>query len=430
MERKVIACLTGISAICLAIACMLRYAGGQEMEYGFQKSQEKGRTKQDTGQGVRQETKQRAARQEEQEWVVKEDVQDSIKGRNLTFHGCYLLEEGDCLFVAGLNLLGAGETLYGGKDVSEKEYYNIYCLKNDAWEVFVSHPPESVNSIEEHFWKDETYINSLVYDDGFLYYSLVYDDEPGMGGDKQQFIYRIPLQGGEAEELARYYETFYIYNRKIYYIGLESKAGGKREYVYWEMEPDGTDRRAVYRRKAELRHRSFTVGGGCLYVEEADGNGITGVNLETGDIKYYKTSWENMEELCYENGYLYFLADYGGLSSIYRMDVISGEKEKLADDVDEAWLADGYLYYTWYDSAAKKWNLSVLQLETMQASAEVLEEPGTSSSILQTVEDDLLVTIIVYDEYLNVVKRVYYRYRANTLFLERLDRKEVLAENP
>ena len=166
-------------------------------------------------------------------------------------------------------------------------------------------------------------------------------------------------------------------------------------------------------------------------MEDADGDGITGVNLETGDMRYYKTSWAYINGLYYENGYLYIAAG-SGWSNIYQMDVISGEREHLAYNVSMAWMENRYLYYIWYDSTFENWNLSVLNLDTKQSSAEVLAEPDIIDSYLQTVGDELLVTIpVYYDEYLyKVIKCVFYKYRANTLSLERLDRKEVPVENP
>lgn len=411
MRKKVII-FALISAICLSVVCLMWHEG-QKMDGGFQKRKESSMTRRDAGQGAVQETKRKAV---QQEWAVTEDIQSAM-GANLFQPGCYLLEERESLFVAGL-YLDAGVALYGGKDVSEKEKYNIYCLKDDIWEVFVSHPPESVGNeiIERHSNYDETSISNLVYHDGFLYYDVLYDDNPGVGGEKMMFIYRIPVEGGEAEELALSYERFNLYNGKIYYVGAAD--------VFWEMETDGTGRREIYRKSKNIYHRLFTVGGGCFYVENQ--GGITGVNLETGDRKYYKDVGKDLDNLYYKDGYLYY--DIKG--SIYRMNVISGKKEELAG-ANKAWLEGGYLYYIWQDSVDWKWNLSVLDPETKQSSTEVLEGPKTSHAFLQLVGEDLLVVIHVYDEYMyKVEKYIYYRYRSDTLQLERLYRQEVLAENP
>lgn len=442
MGRKTITFWIGISVVLLSIVCMLWY-GVTDTGDGFQKRKEDSRKKGDTG----RETKRKTARQEVpdwmmdefinakrqtvlywqegQEWVVTEDVQESME-TNLSLTGRFLLQEEGSLFVAGRDL-DVGVAMYGGKDVPEKENYNIYCLKDGRWEVFVSHPPESVNNeeIKHHYSGDETFISNLIYYEGFLYYSLLYDYEPGMGGSKMQYIYRIPIQGGEAEELALSYERFSIYNGKIYYVGEET---GRRDWkdVCWEMEVDGTGRREIYRRKRDWKYRMFTVGGGCFYI--GDEEGVTGVNLETGVRRYYKASWKGMKCLYYEDGYLYFLADYGMMSSIYRMNVVCGAAEQLADNVYAAWLENGYLYYTLYDDTDEKWKISILDLENGQLSSDAMMEGGTSD--IQIVGEDLLIKRRVYGEDWNTEKFVYYRYRADMLPLERLDRQEIPVENP
>lgn len=430
MRRKVIVFLATVSVVCLSAICMLWHKG-QKTDDGLKKRKEESITQRNAGQGAVQEIKQKLA---QQKWVVTEDIQGSM-GPNLSRAGRFLLEEGGSLFVAGL-YLDAAVAVYGGEDVPEKETYNIYCLKDGIWEVFASHPPESTGNgiIERHNNYDETFIQNMVYHDGFLYYDVLYDDDPSIGGDKMMFIYRIPVQGGKAEELALSYERFSFYNGKIYYAGAE-KVRWSQEDVFWEMEPDGTGRREIYRRNENMSYkRLFTVGGGCLYVE--DKKGMTVVNLETGDRKHYKAAWENMKYLYYQAGCLYFLADYGMTSSIYRMNIISCKTEKLAESVDAAWLEGGYLYYIWYDSVGEKLNLSVLDLETKQSFTEELEEPVISTPYLQTVGNDILVNMQVYDEYkykeylFEVEKYVYYKYGSNTLQLERLDRQEVPAENP
>lgn len=418
MRRKSIILGIWISTILLFVICML-LGRNQEMGYRFQKEGKEGETKQNTGQVAKKKINRQAG-------------QDSAMGCNLSFGGHYLLEEGEYLFAVG-SYLSAEVTLYGKKDLPKKEDHNIYCLKGDAWEVFVSHPPESVNNeiIGRHNYWDETFVKNLIYYDDFLYYSLLYDDEPDMGGNKMQYIYRIPVQGGEAEELALAYDLFYIYNGKIYYMGLENRTEKGEQYwecVYWEMEPDGTDRREIYRRK-ESGGKSFTVGGGFLYVEEADGEKITGVNLENGDKRYYSIPKADIEKIYYEDGYLYiWVSDYGYTSNhIIQMDVVYGKEEYLADCIFAAWLENGYLYYIGYDNTVKKWSLNALDLETEQTSTETLGENGIP--YLQTVGDDLVISISVYKEN-NKEKEIYFKYKANTLPLERLDRKEVVEENP
>ncbi len=424
-------------------------AGDGRTVYG-EELQDAGRLKEsaakrDTGKKDGQREKQKVWQWTGREWVVEEDTQGGAMGINLSITGQYLLEAEGCLFATG-NGLDVGAALYGGGNVETGEPYNIYRLGNRGWEVVVSHPPKSVNDerITVHYDWDVTIVSNLAYYDGFLYYSLLYDDTPGEGGEKPRYIYRVPVQGGEPEELALAYDTFCIYGGKIYYVEPEQGSGG-REDVYWEMEPDGTGRREVYRKKADLHHRLFTAGGGCLYVEDDenrtaergclyvddDGKWITGVNLETGAMKSYSMSGMHVEGFCHENGYLYIgiqsAQDYTH-ADIFRMDVVSGEKEYLANHVTETWLENGYLYYTWNDRSGGdgKLNLSVLNVETKQLGTESLTEKGGVR--MQTVGDDLVVDADIYRN-MEKEKTVYFRYRAGVLPLERLGREEKRAES-
>ena len=409
-------------------------AGGGRTVYG-EELQDAGRLKEsaakrDTGKKDGQREKQKVWQWTGREWVVEEDTQGGAMGFNLSIMGRRLLEAEGCLFVTGQGL-DVGAALYGGGNVEAGEPYNIYRLGNRGWEVVVSHPPESVNDerITVHYEWDVTVVSNLVYYDGFLYYSLMYDDRPDVGGENLQYIYRVPVQGGEPEELALAYDPFCIYGGKIYYVEPE-RGSGDREDIYWEMEPDGTGRREVYRKKAELYHRLFTAGGGCLYVED-EGNRITGVNLETGAMKSYSMSGMNVEGFCHENGYLYIWIQSAQAythADIFRMDVVSGEKEYLANHVTGTWLENGYLYYTWSDHSVEdeKRNLSVLNVETKQLETEALTERGGAWP--QTVGDDLVVTVNIYRN-MEKEKAVYFRYRAGVLPLERLGREEKRAES-
>ena len=417
-------------------------AGDGRTVYG-EELQDAGRLKEsaakrDTGKKDGQREKQKVWQWTGREWVVEEDTQGSAMGINLSTMGRSLLEAEGCLFATGYGL-EAGAALYGGGNVEAGEPYNIYRLGNRGWEVVVSHPPESVNDerITVHYDSDVTVVSNLVYYDGFLYYNLMYDDRPDVGGEKLQYIYRLPVQGGEPEELAPAYDPFCIYGGKIYYVEPEQGSGG-REDVYWEMEPDGTGRREVYRKKADPHQRLFTAGGGCLYVEDDenrtaeggclyvddDGKWITGVNLETGVLKSYCMSGMHMDGLYYEKGYLYIQTNnYPTGEKIFRMDVVSGEKEYLAEGFYWAYVENGYLYYVWNDNpnGNGKLNLSVLNVEIKQLETEALTERGGVG--LQTVGDDFVVDVDVYRNR-EKEKAIYFRYKAGVLPLERLDREE------
>ncbi len=407
-------------------------AGGGRTVYG-EKLLDAGRleeseAKRDTKKKDGQRGKQKVWQWMDREWVVEEDTQGSAMGLNLSITGRCLLEAEGCLFAMGYGL-EAGAALYGGGNVEAGEQYNIYRLGNRGWEVVVSHPPKSVNDerVTVHYDWDETYVSNLVYYDGYLYYSLLYDDRPGEGGEKPRYIYRVPVQGGEPEELALAYDTFCVYGGKIYYVEPE-QGSGDREDVYWEMEPDGTGRREVYRKKAELYHRLFTVGGGCLYMED-EGNRITGVNLENGEKKSYGMQGMRVDGLYYENGYLYIQThNYPTGKKIFRLDAVSGEKEYLAEDFYWAYVENEYLYYVWNDDPSEdgKLNLSILNVETKQLETEALTERGVVR--LQTVGDDFVVTVDIYRNR-EKKKAVYFRYRAGVLPLERLDREEKRAES-
>ena len=407
-------------------------AGDGRTVYG-EELQDAGRLKEsaakrDTGKKDGQREKQKVWQWTGREWVVEEDTQGSAMGINLSTMGRSLLEAEGCLFATGYGL-EAGAALYGGGNVEAGEPYNIYRLGNRGWEVVVSHPPESVNDerITVHYDSDVTVVSNLVYYDGFLYYSLLYDDRPGEGGEKPRYIYRVPVQGGEPEELALAYDTFCIYGGKIYYVEPE-QGSGDREDIYWEMEPDGTGRREVYRKKADWRYRLFTAGGGCLYVEDGEKR-ITGINLKNGEKKSYGMQGMSVEGLYYENGYLYIHArNYATGKEIFRLDAVSGEKEYLAKDFYWAYMENGYLYYVWNDHPSEdgKLNLSVLNVETKQLETEALTE--SSGAWLQTVGNDLVVDVDIYKN-MEKEKAVYFRYRAGVLPLERLDREEKRAES-
>ena len=110
------------------------------------------------------------------------------------------------------------------------------------------------------------------------------------------------------------------------------------------------------------------------------------------------------------------------------MDVVSGEKEYLAEGFYWAYVENGYLYYVWNDNpnGNGKLNLSVLNVEIKQLETEALTERGGVG--LQTVGDDFVVDVDVYRNG-EKEKAIYFRYRAGVLPLERLDREEKRAES-
>ena len=355
-----------------------------------------------------------ARRWEGREWTVEEDGAEISMGRNITSHGSILERGEDYVFAAGGKGLRAGMELYGGPDVPGKEDYSIYRLKDNRWELFASHPPESVNNkeITRHNFHDETSVSNLVCHDGFLYYSLLYDNAPGEGSDEEKYIYRIPEQGGEPEELALAYDTFYIYRGKIYYRTLEERKGGRCwKSAYWEMEPDGTGKRLVCRAENDLHDVGmFTVGGGCLYVKH--GNKLMGVNLGNGNRKYFLFK-KNADRIYYGGGFLYM---YGYGTGISRMNVLTGETELVAGNVADAHLEAGYLCIVQEEilPGEVEYCLNVIDLKTGECVSERFWKTGEKSGIAYLgVTDDW---IIVWG-YEDRDARFYFRY-GNGMLLE------------
>lgn len=334
-----------------------------------------------------------------------------VEGCGLSVRGRMVEDGKECMYAVRDGFVLA-RALYGGTGGEETDY-DIYRLKDGKWELFVSHPPESVNNkeITYHSYHDSTYVSNLVYHDGFLYYSLLYEKNYGEGDSlyKPQYIYRMPEQGGEPEELALSYNTFHIYDGKIYYRTVRILEGEESsvEELYWRMEPDGKGKQVVYRRKtgppSQFAPRMFTVGDGYLYAGYKDEEviKITGINLETGD-KCLFTVENDVERLYYEDGYLYFYArdkDEYNKNNIVRINTVSGERETVVrglGDSDDVWMENGYLYYTKPEIIAggKKeiYCLNILNMDTGQRVTEDLGEvtDRTFTMYLAVAGNDLL----------------------------------------
>ncbi len=363
-----------------------------------------------------------ARRWEGREWTVEEDGAEISMGRNITSHGSILERGEDYVFAAGGKGLRAGMELYGGPDVPGKEDYSIYRLKDNRWELFASHPPESVNNkeITRHNFHDETSVSNLVCHDGFLYYSLLYDNAPGEGSDEEKYIYRIPEQGGEPEELALAYDTFYIYRGKIYYRTLEERKGGRCwKSAYWEMEPDGTGKRLVCRAENDLHDVGmFTVGGGCLYVKH--GNKLMGVNLGNGNRKYFLFK-KNADRIYYEDGFLYMHTDG---ASISRMNVITGETEGVSGKACKAYLGAGLLCFIQKETlpGEVEYCLNVMDLRTGGIASKRFRDTGENveeevMAHLGAIDDWIVVVVYIPEWYGGGESRFYFRY-GNGMLLE------------
>ena len=217
--------------------------------------------------------------------------------------------------------------------------------------------------------------------------------------------------------------------------------------LFRSMELGEGDKREIYRTDMKTGGSEFALGGGCLYLLEWDDEKewITGVNLETGDTRYYSMGGMSIYTLFYEGGYLY-ISSFSNTVSIFRMDVSSGQTEYLADCIEMAWrppseiaiseecdfvntvwLENGYLYFMWQDknAALERWLFSALDVETKQMSTEVLVEKKSESwqedrGYLEVVGDETAVCRNVGGE-----KIFFYRFRANALQMDRLERKEI-----
>lgn len=462
MRKKIAAALAGIFAVCLVISCLTCHGSqGAETERENMKTY-RPIPKKTEGTGIYR-TKQTVKRWGWKGWEVKEDAPGSLMGSNIVgISGRAILEEGDSLYAAGYRLPMAME-LYGGDGVLDWEDYNIYRLKDGKWELFASNPPEKVED-RYGIMVDEGVAMNLMCYGGFLYYGVCYKhtwDEDRIF-DTAQFVYRVPIQGGGAEEVVetKYESKFYIYNGKIYYMPREYVREEKdwfsytRDNVYQEMELGGGDKREIYRTDMQTWGSVFALGGGCLYLLERDDEKkwIIGVNLETGDIRYYDMGGMSIYALFYEDGYLYissFRSATSDIVSIFRMDVSSGQTEYLADCIEMAWrppseiaiseecdfmntvwLENGYLYFMWQDknAALERWFFSALDVETKQMSTEVLVEKESElwqedRGYLEVVGDEIAVCHNVGGE-----KIFFYRFKANALQMDRLEKKEIRRE--
>ena len=218
MRKKIAAALAGIFVVCLVISCLTCHGSqGTEPERENMKTY-RPIPKKTEGTGIYR-TKQTVKRWGWKGWEVKEDAPGSLMGSNIvSISGRAILEEGDSLYAAGYRLPMAME-LYGGDGVLDWEDYNIYRLKDGKWELFASNPPENVED-RYGIMVDEGVAMNLMCYGGFLYYGVCYKhtwDEDRIL-DTAQFVYRVPIQGGGAEEVVetKYESKFYIYNGKVY----------------------------------------------------------------------------------------------------------------------------------------------------------------------------------------------------------------------
>ena len=369
-------------------------------------------------------------------WPVTADEQGSLRGYNVSTLGKMIEKGRDGIYAAGFGLFP-----------DEQCDYNLYRLEGEEWKLLASHPPESVeDDTLMKLYHDETLVSNLISYNGFLYYSVMYDDAPGEGGVKREYIYRINEQGGKPEQLACSFGIFYIYNDRIYYRTLDettvNKPAQDRYFYICEMGMDGENKRKIYRGRdnADLeRGRTFALGGGCLYMvcgEEI--KSVAGINLKTGDRKYFYVGRDYISRFCYEDGFLYMCA--GDIieprkDSIYRMDVMSGRKELVARNINDAWLENGFLYCITVEEEKERniCRLKIYDLKKNESVSVMLDEreDGISSMHLEVVGDELLIELQAYRRVDGPYRRLstrYYKCRANMAFINEIDLQKLTQE--
>ena len=363
-------------------------------------------------------------------WPVTADEQGSLRGYNVSTLGKMIEKGRDGIYAAGMALFPDNQC-----------DYNLYRLEGDEWKLFASHPPESVedDTLGKLYWH-ETFICNIISNNGFLYYSVIYDEG---GSFNREYIYRINEQGGKPEQLACSFGIFYIYNDRIYYRTLDEtydEESLRGDYFFiCEMGLDGENKREIYRGKDNAsyeRGRTFALGGGCLYVVCGMGiKSVIGINLKTGDRKYFYVGRDYISRFCYEDGFLYMCA--GDIverhkDSIYRMDVMSGRKELVARNVVDAWLENGFLYCITVEEEKKRniCRLKIYDLKKNESVSVMLDEreDGILPMHLEVVGNELLIELQAYRMVNGPFKRLstrYYKCRANTVLIHQLDLQKI-----
>lgn len=249
---------------------------------------------------------------QEAAWQVQEDDQRAI-GYNVRNYA--LSAEGDgCIYSTDMGM-------YGGKSPGEEDCADIYRLKEGRWELFVSHP-----AVEEDPWWVETLAYNLTYYNGYIYYILLRDYDPGSGAGNDYSICRVSEQNGMIEELAKCNGNFFIYRDEIYYDNIMKS--GRR---YFRMKPDGNDKELLYFDDGtDYFQFTYTVGGDCLYLwSEGKIVAVHIVNDKQKILTYFDVPVESECSMFYEDGKLYLFDIQYPL--IYQMDVRTGEVNKVLE---------------------------------------------------------------------------------------------------
>lgn len=367
----------------------------------------------------------------EEEWHLQSDFPGNIKGDNLfdTFdyehEGNQIVEGGGCIYTTDMGL-------YGGEPKNEHQQYSIYRLKNGKWEVFASHLVDDKEWIVLEDMEgpaDRNDIGNLIYHEGYLYYRLLKDLNPGEGtdrGSRDGYIYRLSEQGGEPEELAHCENLFYfyIYQDKIVFRTWSVK---NNKVSYWEMGTDGDGRRLIYESRLDERRpvayrRRFTVGGGYLYIKEGDKGDVLCINMETGNTKEIRLSEkEEIKGIYFDNGFLYSFLRYWNnedrvtVTELFRTDIMTGMEEKILEgDIISIWVKDDCLYYVDLknvDEGSKALFFHQLDLKSRTISAQKLFEAPIdgAGARIEMLENEVIIYVHLSGKIGGHGKTVYMR---------------------
>ena len=322
-------------------------------------------------------------------WIANDWEEDeSAVGYNLG-NRAISTEGNGCIYTRDMGL-------YGGKSEEEGECYSIYRLKNEKWELFVSHP-----ITEEDSWTvEEKRLYNLTYYKGYIYYILLRDSEVGMGhSGKDYSICRASEEDGTVEELVKCNGNFFIYQDEIYYETLENS-----NRWYFRMKLDGSDRQLIYfDDPKDYRQFTYTVGGGCLYLKKEER--IMGISLETGKIKFFETFATNIDGIFYERGNLYLVDNVNDV--IYQLDARTGNETKILEleghfEWGSLWIHNGCLYYVEWEPESEEncRDFKVLDLTTGEIITWniVSFDNARMSTHLEVVGNHILIRFIIWNE--------------------------------
>ncbi len=283
------------------------------------------------------------------------------------------------------------------EETGEDNDANIYRLKEGKWELFASHP-----AAEEDPWWVEFSVRNLAYYNGYLYYILLRDYDPGTGTvGKDYSICRVPEQGGDVEELVKCAGNFFIYQDEIYYRTFEN---GIR--CYFKMKSDGSDKERIYFDNSGDNsyppYADYAVGGGCLYL--IDGEKIVGINLETGIRKEFETSAVFIKGMFYEAGKLYVVSRRDSI--IWQLDVKNGKEINITEGIhgvlSDEWIHKGYMYYVEWEEKEGEilYSFKAMNLATGERLQwdSVSFERHPVTCLLEVVDNQVIIRCEVYEK--------------------------------